>query len=75
MALTVKLLISATFLFAVMKAWLSATATATVSVLTKGRANRAQQNAMDDLTGKATVKATGVSVWSITLLSLMWTFL
>jgi hypothetical protein len=72
--ITLKILITLTFLFYLLKSWAKAFAVATISVLAKD-ASPAARKKVGDATGKATVKAFGTLFWMAPLTALTWIFL
>jgi hypothetical protein len=75
--LTTKLLITLTLNLFVAKAWMLAVSVTTVGIMANksNRLTEAQKQKTDDLTGRATLKAVGLTLWMGTLVVLVWIFL
>jgi len=76
MDLTVKILISITFLLLIMKSWIGAVAVATATVMTEqsGRVKPEAVKKLNQTGGEVTLRALGISIWMTALLTLMWIF-
>lgn len=75
MNLTIKILLTGTFLLMIMRAWVATITVSTIGVMAQGRITRVQRDKMDALVDKSTAKSLGLSVWLTALATLVWVFL